>query len=88
METASPGSSHPPSAKFILHILDEEGAMSITELAEKTEMPVSTVRVGIEKLVEAGDIEKSPDPNDARSMLCHPTPEDDSPETAERRRLF
>lgn len=88
MATASPSSSHPPSAKFVLHILNEEGEMSITELAEQTGMPASTVGVGIEKLVESGDIEKVPDPNDARCTLCRPTPEDDSPETPERRRLF
>jgi DNA-binding MarR family transcriptional regulator len=56
----------PPSAKLVYKTLQYEGAMTQSELAEKSLLPQRTVRHALGKLEEVGAVEESVYLMDAR----------------------
>ncbi|MEM2794768.1 MAG: helix-turn-helix domain-containing protein, partial [Thermofilaceae archaeon] len=48
----------PPSAKFVLKILEIKGPMSVKELADETMLPERTVRYALSELLRRGLVRK------------------------------
>jgi DNA-binding MarR family transcriptional regulator len=56
----------PASAKLVARVLEHEGALSGTELAEETRLPPRTVRYAVGRLGEAGVVSEAFSLRDAR----------------------
>lgn len=61
-------SDMPPSAKFVLKMLEMKGSMSVRELVEATRLPERTVRYAISELVKRGFVRKVVNLRDARQF--------------------
>ncbi|MCX8181368.1 MAG: NAD(+)/NADH kinase [Thermofilaceae archaeon] len=61
-------SDMPPSAKFVLKMLEIKGSMSVRELVEATRLPERTVRYAISELVKRGFVRKVVNLRDARQF--------------------
>lgn len=59
----------PPSAKLVLKVLGEEGALTQSELAARTLLPQRTVRQALGSLEDAGVVEEEIDFMDARRKV-------------------
>ncbi|MFB6304442.1 MAG: winged helix-turn-helix domain-containing protein [Haloferacaceae archaeon] len=59
----------PPSAKLVAKVLDYDGTLSQSELAEETLLPPRTVRHALSRLEEAGVVESRFSFADARKRL-------------------
>lgn len=58
----------PPSCKFILHVLDQEGDwLTQAELVDKTNLPESTVSWALKRLKNQSKIHEATDSGDARA---------------------
>jgi len=64
----------PPSAKFVAHVLDREGDLTVSELREETGLNEGTVRRALAALEETGAVEKDADPRDLRRRVCRYVP--------------
>ncbi|WP_254831181.1 winged helix-turn-helix domain-containing protein [Haloglomus salinum] len=56
----------PASAKLVARVLEHEGTLSGTEIAEETRLPPRTVRYAVGRLGEAGVVTESFSLRDAR----------------------
>ncbi len=56
-----------PSAKFVYSVLREGDSLTQDEIAERTLLPIRTVRYALSKLEEADLVEKRPSTQDART---------------------
>jgi|GEM_PF-2340364 len=56
-----------PSAKFVHNVLREGDSLTQDEIAERTLLPIRTVRYALSKLEEADLVEKRPSTQDART---------------------
>lgn len=56
-----------PSAKFVYSVLREGDSLTQDEIAERTLLPIRTVRYALSKLEEADLVEKQPSTQDART---------------------
>ena len=73
----------PPSAKLVYKTLVYEGALTQSQLAEESLLPQRTVRHALGKLQNAGVVEESAYPMDARkSMYSVASTETDHPTVA------
>jgi len=54
---------------FVLHVLKEQGALSVGELAERTATDPSSVSVVVRKLHEKGLVAKTPSAEDRRRLV-------------------
>lgn len=59
----------PPSAKLVVKVLQYEGTLSQSELAEETMLPARTVRYALTRLEEADAVESRFSFTDARKRL-------------------
>lgn len=59
----------PPSAKLVLKVIEQEGTMTQSELAEQSRLPRRTVRDASARLQEIGLVEERPYFRDARQSL-------------------
>lgn len=59
----------PPSAKLVLTVIEQEGTMTQSDLAELTRLPRRTVRDATTRLQEIGVLEARPHFRDARQSL-------------------
>ncbi|WP_049925359.1 MarR family transcriptional regulator [Halopiger goleimassiliensis] len=66
----------PPSAQFVLWVLEDEGPLTQQELAEKITLPKRTVRYALTRLEDEGIVESQTYLKDARQSLY--TIEDDT----------
>lgn len=58
--------SMPPSAKFVMRVLEELGQASVFEIAQNTALPLRTVRHALRVLVTLGVVNRTRDLKDAR----------------------
>lgn len=56
-----------PSAKFVYNVLRDGDSLTQDEIAERTLLPIRTVRYALSKLEEADLVEKRPSTQDART---------------------
>lgn len=56
-----------PSAKFVYSVLRDGDSLTQDEIAERTLLPIRTVRYALSKLEQADLVEKQPSTQDARS---------------------
>jgi DNA-binding MarR family transcriptional regulator len=56
----------PASAKLVARVLEHEGTLSGTEIAEETRLPARTVRYAVGRLGEAGVVSEAFSLRDAR----------------------
>lgn len=58
----------PPSAKFVLYVLDEQADRDLDydDLHEETGLPVRTIRYATTRLEERSLVERRPSPGDGR----------------------
>ncbi len=61
--------SLPPSAKLVYYVLEREGRLDQTGLAEETRLSTRTVRFAIRKLSDADLVEEGLCPTDARRSV-------------------
>jgi len=59
----------PPSANYVLDVLDADGELTAAELSDRTSLPVSTVQDALARLKQSDVVESRPDPRDARRTL-------------------
>jgi DNA-binding MarR family transcriptional regulator len=59
----------PPSAKLVAKVLEYEGTLTQSQLAEETMLPARTVRYGLSRLEDAGVVESRFSFNDARKRV-------------------
>lgn len=59
----------PPSAKLVLWVLEQEGTMTQSTLAEETRLPRRTVRDALDRLQKLGVVDTRPYFRDARQSL-------------------
>jgi len=59
----------PPSCKLVYLVLQEDGAVTLSELIDKTTLPNRTVRRAISRLVDRDLVERRPFVGDARQEL-------------------
>lgn len=59
----------PPSAKLVLKVIEHEGTMTQSELADETRLPRRTVRDATARLQDIGVVEERPYFRDARQSL-------------------
>lgn len=59
----------PPSAKLVLKVIEHDGTMTQSELADQTRLPRRTVRDATGRLQEIGVVEERPYFRDARQSL-------------------
>lgn len=59
----------PPSAKLVLKVIEQEGTMTQSELADQTRLPRRTVRDATGRLQDIGVVEERPYFRDARQSL-------------------
>ncbi len=62
----------PPSAKLVYYVLEHEGRLDQTGLAEETRLSTRTVRFAIQKLADADLVEEGLCPTDARRSVYEP----------------
>lgn len=61
-----------PSAKYVFKVLEYNGTLTQSELAERTLLPKRTIRYALDKLEAAGLVEKAIDSRDARCRMYSP----------------
>jgi DNA-binding MarR family transcriptional regulator len=59
----------PPSAKLVAKVLEYEGTLTQSQLAEETMLPARTVRYGLSRLEDADVVESRFSFNDARKRV-------------------
>ena len=59
----------PPSAKFVLWVLEDIGPVTQQELCDEITLPPRTVRWALDRLEDEGIIESRPYTRDARQSL-------------------
>jgi len=59
----------PPSAKFVLKVLEEEGPLTLRALVKKTMLPTRTVQHALSILIRSGLVTKTPNLRDVRQDL-------------------
>ena len=59
----------PPSAKLVLKVLEYEGPLTQSQLAEETRLPVRTVRAGLSRLEDVGVVDARCSLSDARKRV-------------------
>jgi DNA-binding MarR family transcriptional regulator len=64
-----------PAGVRVLSLLDEHGALTITQLAAEDRCSQPTMSAQVSGLVEQGWVQKSPNPDDARSSVITATDE-------------
>lgn len=62
-----------PSAKYVYTVLQNNGTLTKDELAERTLLPARTISYALERLSEAGLVEREIDATDARCRKYSPT---------------
>lgn len=61
-----------PSAKYVFKVLEYNGTLTQSELAERTLLPKRTIRYALDKLEAAGLVEEAIDSRDARCRMYSP----------------
>ena len=59
----------PPSANYVYDVLGDDGELSAAELADRTNLPVSTVYDALRRLQSEDAIESRPDPGSPGRLL-------------------
>ncbi|WP_226041586.1 helix-turn-helix domain-containing protein [Natrinema sp. DC36] len=59
----------PPSAKFVLWVLEDEGELTQQELCDTITLPARTVRWALNRLEDEGIVESRPYTRDARKSV-------------------
>lgn len=67
--------SMPPSAKFVIRVLEEMGQATVGEIAQNTALPMRTVRHALRVLVRLGLVNRTRDIKDARKNTYRLNPE-------------
>ena len=63
----------PPSAKFILWVLDYQGPLTRREIIDETGLDTRTVERSLSQLTDADLIESAANPEDPRGYVYSPT---------------
>lgn len=67
----------PASAKLVYYVLDEEGQLTQTDLAEQARLPIRTTRAALATLTERGLVSETLCVLDARKKLYRTADADD-----------
>jgi transcription initiation factor IIE alpha subunit len=60
----------PPSARYVLHILEEHGELTRQDLLEETGLPERTLQDALERLDNRNSIHKSRKSDDLTQVVC------------------
>lgn len=68
---ANPGGGDdlPPSCRYVLYVLEQEGRLTRQELLAVTGLPEQTVDWALESLTDRDRLEKARDPTDLRQVV-------------------
>lgn len=77
----------PPSAKLVLKVLEYNGGLTQKQIVERSRLSQRTVRDALDRLLDAGVVEKDIYIPDARQNIYRLTVEDAEDETASEERV-